>query len=65
MVKRKEETEGEEPKKKEEWEVQLVITNEEQPPKKVLVKEKETLDLYAAIAKLLNGQEKMKEALLS
>ncbi len=52
-----------EKKVKSKWEVQLVITNEEQPPKKVFVKGEETLDLYAAIAKLLNELEILKETL--
>ena len=50
-------------KEKEKWEVKLVITNEEQPPKKVIAKGEETLDLYAAIAKLLNELEILKSAL--
>jgi len=64
MVK-KEEGKPEEKKKKELWAVQLVITNEEQPPKKVFTKGEETLDLYAAIAKLLNQQEILVEGMLS
>ena len=51
--------------KKELWEVQLVITNEEQPPKRVLVKGTETLDLYAALAKILNEMETLAEGMLS
>lgn len=66
MVKKGEEEETEEtPKKKKEWEVNLVITNEEKPPKKVLVKGEETLDLYAAMAKLLNEVEHIEEVTLS
>ncbi len=49
--------------KKELWAVSLVITNEEQPPKKVFIKGEETLDLYSAIAKLLNEQEVIKKAI--
>lgn len=59
MAKDKEEKEV----KKELWTVSLVITNEEQPPKKVFVKGDETLDLYGAIAKLLNEQEVVKKAI--
>jgi len=51
-----------ETKKEKKWEVSLVITNEEQPPKKVFVKGEETLDLYAATAKLLNELEDIKSA---
>lgn len=51
--------------KKELWEVKLVIIDEDKPPKKYLTKGEETLDLYAAIAKLLNEQEIIKKALLS
>ena len=65
MVKKIIEEEEETPKKKEEWKVQLVITDEKQPPMKVLVKGEETLDLYAAMAKLLNEVEGIKKALLS
>jgi len=53
------------PKEKGEWKVNLVVINEEQPPKKVLVRGEETLDLYAALAKSLNNDERMMEALLS
>ena len=63
MTKEKEEVKA--PKKKEEWEVNLVITDEEKPPKKVLVKGEETLDLYAATAQILNELEKLNEAMLS
>lgn len=52
----------EEKKVEKKWKIQLVITNEEQPPKKVFVKGEETLDLYAAIAKLLNELEDIKSA---
>ena len=51
--------------KKKEWGVTLLLVNEEQPPKKVLVKGEETLDLYGAIAKILNELEKLNEAMLS
>lgn len=63
MVAKKEEVKA--PKEKDEWKVNLVITNEEQPPKKVLVRGEETLDLYAALAKSLNNDERIMEALLS
>ena len=56
---------GDKEEKKELWVVNLVVVNEDQPPKKVFVKGEETLDLYAAIAKLLNEQEIIKKALLS
>jgi len=52
-----------EPKK--EWKVNLVITDEEKPPRKVLVKGEETLDLYAAMAELLNRVEHIEEVMLS
>ncbi len=54
-----------EEKKKELWGVKLVIIDENQPPKKFLIKGEETLDLYAAIAKLLNELETIKTALTS
>ncbi len=53
------------PKKKTGWGVTLLLVNEEQPPKKVLVKGEETLDLHGALAKILNELEKINEALLS
>lgn len=65
MVKKGDE-EGEETpkKKKEKWEVRLVITNENEPPKKVLVKGEETLDESAALAKILNRLEVIEKAIL-
>ena len=62
--KAKEEDEGQEvtPKKKvETWEVRLVVIDENQPPKKVIVNNKteETLDLYVAIAKILNKLDEL------
>ena len=50
---------------KDEWKVQLVIVDEEKPPKKYLVKGKETLDEWAYRAKNLNKQENLLKALLS
>ena len=57
--------EKKETEKKDKWEVRLVITNEEQPPKKVFVKGEETSDLYGMIADLKNDIETMKKALLT
>ncbi len=54
-----------EEKKKEVWKVILTVIDEETLPKKVLVKGEESLDLYAAIAKLLNELETIKTALTS
>ena len=54
-----------EEKKKEVWKVILTVTDEETLPKKVFVKGEETLDLYTAIAKLLNELETIKTALTS
>ena len=65
MVKKEEEKEPEQPKKKAKWEVTFLMTTEEQPPKKVLVKGEDTLDLHAAIAKLLNQQDILVEGMLS
>lgn len=53
------------PKAKDEWEVQLAIIDEEKPPKKYLAKGDKTLDELAALAKILNELEKLKEAMLS
>ena len=61
----KDEKEVKAPKKKVEWSVTLLLVNEEQPPKKVLVKGEETLDLHGAMAKILNELEKLNEAMLS
>lgn len=55
----------EEKKKEKKWEVQLVVVNEDQPPKKVFIKGEETLDLYAAIAKILNELEDIKSAVVN
>ena len=65
MAKEEKEVKTPKPKEKVEWKVNLVIVDEEQPPKKVLVKGEETLDLYAALAKSLNNQEHIMEALLN
>ncbi len=59
-----EEEEEEKPKKKIGWDVRLVITNENEPPKKVLVKGEETLDDWGFRAKVLNELEKINKALL-
>ena len=50
---------------KDEWKVKLVIVDEEKPPTKYLGKGEETLDIYAALAKILNELAKLKEAMLS
>ncbi len=63
MQKKDEELETQ--KKKKEWIVNLVITNEEKPPKKVLVKGEETLDEWGYRAKNLNNQEELLKALLN
>lgn len=52
------------PKVKEEWKVNLVVVDEEKPPKKYIVKGDETLDESAALAKILNELEKLNETLL-
>ena len=52
-------------KEKDEWKVNLVVVDENKPPKKVLIKGDETLDMYAALAKLLNNQELLLEGMLS
>ena len=62
MAKEKEEQKD---KKENKWEVRLVITNEEQPPKKVFVKGEKTSDLYAMIADIRNEMDTIKETLLS
>lgn len=66
-----EETEEEETKeapkkKKEEWEVRLVIVEEDKIPQKVLINTitGETLDMYGAVARLLNDNKKLKEGIL-
>ncbi len=51
-------------KAKDEWKVNLVVVDENQPPKKYIVKGEETLDESAALAKILNELEKLNEALL-
>ncbi len=53
------------PKEKDEWKVNLLITDEEKPPKKYIVKGDKSLDIYAALAKILNELEKLNEAMLS
>lgn len=52
-------------KVKDEWKVNLIIVDEDKPPKKYLVKGDETLDETAALAKILNELEKLNEAMLS
>ncbi len=52
-------------KAKDEWKVNLVVVDENQPPKKYIVKGEETLDESAALAKILNELEKLNEAMLS
>ncbi len=52
-------------KVKDEWKVSLVIVDENKPPKKYLIKGDITLDESAALARILNGLEKINEALLS
>ncbi len=54
-----------EKKVKDEWKVGLVITDEEKPPKKVFQKGEESLDLYAATAKILNKLEVLEQGMLS
>lgn len=61
----KDEKEVKAPKEKDEWKVQLVILDEDKPPKKYLGKGDKTLDELAALAKILNELEKLKEAMLS
>ena len=53
------------PKEKEEWVVNLVITDEEKPPKKYITKGEESLSEHAALAKILNELEKLNEGMLS
>ena len=53
------------PKVKDEWKVNLLVTDEEKPPKKYIVKGEESLNIHAALAKILNKLEKINEALLS
>lgn len=68
MVKKKgdkEEQEEEETPKKAGWEVKLVVIDENQPPKKVLVKGEKTLDNWAALAEILNELEQIRKALLN
>ena len=68
MVKKDEKEEVKAPKipdEKDEWKVNLVIVDEEQPPKKYAVKGKETLDEWGVRVKTLNELEKIKEGLLS
>jgi len=47
-------------KKAEGWVVGLQIVDENQPPVKLLQKGEETVDLYGAIAKLLNDVDDLK-----
>ncbi len=56
--------EKKEVKVKEEWKVSLLITDEDKPPKKYIVKGDKSLDIYAALAKILNELEKLNEAVL-
>ncbi len=53
------------PKVKDEWKKIVLVIDEDKPPKKYLVKGDETLDELAALAKILNELEKLKEAMLS
>ena len=52
--------------KKDVWEVKLVIQDENQPPLKVVSNNEteESLDLYAALAKILTNQEQILQGLL-
>ena len=53
--------------KKEKWEVKLVIMDESKPPQKFITNNeniKENLDLYAAMAKILNKLETIKNGIL-
>ncbi len=61
----KDEKEVKTPKAKDEWKVQLIVVDENQPPKKYIIKGEETLDIPAALAKILNELEKLNEAMLS
>jgi len=52
----------------ERWSVQLAIVDENTPPQKVIVdnqaeEEEQSRDLYAAIVKILNNQEKLMKLL--
>ena len=53
----------------ERWSVQLAIVDENTPPQKVIVdnkaetEEERSRDLYAAIVKILNNQEKLMQLL--
>ena len=51
-------------KVKDEWKVNLLIIDEEKPPKKYISKGDNSLDIHAALAKILNELEKLNEALL-
>ncbi len=52
------------PKTKEEWKKVVLAINEDELPKKYINKGDETLDQYAALAKILNELEKLNETLL-
>lgn len=52
-----------EEKEQEKWNVQLAIINELQPPQRVLSDGETTLDMYEALALILNNQEKLKKLL--
>lgn len=67
MAKKKEEPEEEQEQQPKEkgWEVNLLIVDDDKPPKKYITKGKETLTEHAALAKILNEVEDIKKALLS
>ena len=44
-------------KKEQKWSVQLAIVDETRPPERVITDGEETLDIYSAIARVLNNQE--------
>lgn len=52
-------------KGKDEWKKATVVIDEDKPPKKYIAKGEEVLDLYGALAKILNELEKLNEAMLS
>ena len=63
------EKQKEEPKvEQERWGVQLAIIDENTPPKRIIVdtqatEEEQQYDLHAAIAKILNNQERLMKLL--
>ena len=56
MVDKKEEVKEQEEK----WSVKLSIVDEKVPPERVVTDGEVTMDLYEAVALILNNQEKLK-----